>query len=625
MQFFQLLGSLSYFRSINMQKFLVFLLLSLGLLLPVSTWAQKTDEQLAGQYLSAGEFRKAADIYEKLLNKNSSSMFLYDNLLNCYLKLKDEEEALRLIKKQSRRYDVNPAYRVDQAWVLEEFGKKEKAAQIRKDLLAEIPSNPSLIAELSLAFQKRGDKSLAIETYLKGRQVLRNNLIFSSELGGLYADLGKTKETVEEYLNVLFEDERQEEQVQGLLQNYLKNAAEYEICRQALLKRIRQHADKIVYQEMLIWLYVQKNDYAGAIPFVKQLERRNRTEGRQLMDLAYLAMANSRFDDAVFVLNEVVAMGTDKPYFALAKQTSLEARAKKLLTGNYQAADLSDLEQEYKLMLKEFGEHEGTAQTIRDLAWLEANYLNKLQESVNHYLFLTGLVRLDKRFLANCKLELAEVYILKGEVWDAMLLFGQVDKDFSEDPLGQEARYRNARLSFYMGEFEWAKAQLDVLKTATTQLISNNAMELSLLIQENMVDSNPEPLRLFSAASLLLNRHLYKDAELRLDSISTLFPGHALSDDILFKKAQIRAGESNFPAAIACLDSLLFKHGQDILADNALFQMAEWTEFKLQDKTAASKLYERLILDYGGSFFVSEARRRYRVLRGDDLNQQESH
>jgi tetratricopeptide (TPR) repeat protein len=388
----------------------------------------------------------------------------------------------------------------------------------------------------------------------------------------------------------------------------------------SLIKRNKLYADKEVFQEMLIWLYVQKNDYQSAIPFVKNLDKRNKEEGRRLMDLGYVAMANKRYDAAISVFKQVELLGNDKPYFHLAKQTGLESRAKKLLSGDFKPEDLLILESEYKAILLNTGRSEMSASTIRDLAELQAYYLNDIKSAIENYQEILTMGRLDRRFLANCKMELGDIYIISGEVWEALLLYGQVDKDFLEDPLGQEAKYRNARLSYLLGEFEWAKAQLDVLKTATTQLIANNAMELSLLIQENTIDSNDVPLQLFSKADLLLLQNQYAKAKSILDSINTVYPKHALSDDILMKYAEIASKERKYLEASVFYEKLIKDYGADILADNAVWQLANLYEFKLGDKEKAKLLYEKLLLEYGGSFFVPDARTRFRVLRGDMLN-----
>jgi TolA-binding protein len=204
-------------------------------------------------------------------------------------------------------------------------------------------------------------------------------------------------------------------------------------------------------------------------------------------------------------------------------------------------------------------------------------------------------------------------------VWDAMLLYGQVDKEYMEEPIGQEAKLRNAKLSYYIGEFEWAKAQLDVLKTVTTQLIANNALELSLLIQDNTADSIEDALKMFSRADLNYYQNKTDVALQILDSINLLFPKHTLTDDIYFKKAQIFVKKKNYAEAEKFYVIVLNEHGRDILGDNALFNLAELYEKKLNNKDKAKQFYEHFIEKYPGSFFLTEARKKYRVLRGDVL------
>jgi hypothetical protein len=186
--------------------------------------------------------------------------------------------------------------------------------------------------------------------------------------------------------------------------------------------------------------------------------------------------------------------------------------------------ELQILANEYNIVLQELGRNPNTAETIRNLANLEAYYLNHSQSAVSLYEEIIAMPRVDRILQANCKLELADFYIMKGEVWEALLLYGQVDIDFLQEPLGQEAKFRNAKLSYYLGEFEWAKAQLDILKTATTQLIANNALELSLLIQDNTIDSNEDALKLYAKADLDYQQNKFKEAFQLLDSISILFP-----------------------------------------------------------------------------------------------------
>jgi tetratricopeptide (TPR) repeat protein len=206
---------------------------------------------------------------------------------------------------------------------------------------------------------------------------------------------------------------------------------------------------------------------------------------------------------------------------------------------------------------------------------------------------------------------MGDYHILLGSVWEASLLYSQVDKDFKEDMLGEEARFRNAKLSYYRGDFEWAQGQLSVLKASTSELIANDALYLSVLITENIPpDSNLVPLRRFAYADLLLFQNKDAEAEKLLDSITNVFPEHPLRDDILMQRARIAQKHLDYTKALDYLTQVSDKYGDDVLGDDAVFKAAEINYQYLQKKEDAKQLYEKLILTYPGSTFVQAARNR---------------
>jgi tetratricopeptide (TPR) repeat protein len=219
---------------------------------------------------------------------------------------------------------------------------------------------------------------------------------------------------------------------------------------------------------------------------------------------------------------------------------------------------------------------------------------------------------------ASVKVELADILLFTGQVWDASLLYQQVYKDYKNDEIGQLAKFRNARLSFYIGEFKWAKDQLDVLKAATTKLIANDAMALSLLIGENADnDSSYVALSLYASADLLEYRNEFDKSYQTLDSINLNFQQHEIFDDELLKKAEIRMKQGRYPEADTLLGTLLGEFPSSVLADKALLIRAKLNDNQLNDKTKAMQYYESIIVNYPGSLYVVEARKRFRTLRGD--------
>src|SRR5207237_519209 len=130
-------------------------------------------------------------------------------------------------------------------------------------------------------------------------------------------------------------------------------------------------------------------------------------------------------------------------------------------------------------------------------------YLNKTNEANDLLEETIALPQLSLQLQAECKLELGDILLMTGDIWEASLRYSQVEKSFKHDEIGNEAKFRNAKISYYTGDFKWAQAQLDVLKGATAKLIANDAMDLGLLISDALaIDTNEAPLCIFARADL---------------------------------------------------------------------------------------------------------------------------
>jgi tetratricopeptide (TPR) repeat protein len=312
-------------------------------------FAQGTDDQLAAQYMSNNEFDKAAEVYERLYSKNNKSTYLYENLLTCYFKLKRFEDAERIVKKQQRKFEGNPYYQVDLGYVYEQSNQPEKAQKIYEGIIQKLQPYNETVTETAGAFRKRNKTDEAISVYLKARKLNRNDLIYSLELAQLYADKRETALMMEEYLNTLRQNPEAMEDVQGFLQLYLDRDSDYDLLKSTLLKKLKDYPSSEMFSEMLIWLYVQRKDFESALVQTRAMDKRYKENGRRIVQLADLAVANQKYDVATKAYQEVVLMGQDKPYYLNARLGILKARNQKIFySGNYTLADLAQLEQEYE-------------------------------------------------------------------------------------------------------------------------------------------------------------------------------------------------------------------------------------------------------------------------------------
>lgn len=608
-----------------MERFLRCLLLAcIGLAQGHAMAQPGTDEQLATQYLQEGDNEKAALYFEKLYKQQPTSRF-YVPLLKVRLALGEYDEAEKLAKDQLRRRDGDPVILVDLGVINKMQGKTDKADQYFNKALKNMQSDQGSIRQLANAFLQNNEPDRALETYTLGRKAIKGNSTdFFYETATIRAAQGDVEGMVSDYLALLASNPSYLQAVQNGLARFIDFTATDErsdILRTELLRRIQKDPQNTLFPEMLIWMYIQRKDLNSAFIQSKAMDKRFNEKGDRLMTLGDMAVVNQDWATAAKCYEYVVSVGTSAPWYAAAKTGLVEAMDAHVMERSDPPQDSLDILQSlYISTLAELGYSPANITLISGLARLKAYYLDDAPGAVNLLQNAIAMPGIERQQQARLKLEMGDIMVLQNDIWDASLLYSQVDLDFKQDVFGHEARLRNAKVSFYAGDFLWAKAQLDVLKASTSKLIANDAMELSLLITDNLgVDTNSVPLGLFANAQLLTFQHKYDAAIVLLDSINATYPQHSLGDDILFERYRIAYARHQWTAAAGYLEQVVELYPYDILVDNAMFQLGMLYEDQINDMEEAKKWYGKLLFEQSGSIFVPDARTRYRILRGDDI------
>lgn len=586
-----------------------------------TTFLSAQEARLAQQYFRDGEYEKAAVLYEKLANANQQNPYYFDRYVDCLLSLEQFDECERAIRRQLRRQPDNIFLYVTYGKLFERQYKDDEAREQYLMAIEKLPKERYTIVRLANSFMSLTKYDLAIATYEKGARLLKDDLIFAYNLGDLYRRKGDTPKMIESYLNSLHENPDRLDRIKTTLQRYLSDDDYLELQKQ-LYDRLQKNEKAIYYPEMLAWVFIQKKDYKNAFRQVRALDRRLRENGSRVFKLAEIAANDKDYDTAIDAYEYIVEQkGITSSYYIDAKREALRARKLKITEGfSYTEEELRELERQYEVFLDEFGRSKLTASIVSELANFEALYLNDLDKAISLLTEMVEFPNVDRYVQANGKLSLADYYLMKGDVWEATLLYSQVDKAFKEDILGHEARYRNAKLSYYAGDFQWAQAQFEVLKASTSKLIANDALDLSVFIMDNLgLDTTTRALTLYSEAELLVFQNRFDDAFQKMDTLLREFPEHSLQDDVLYLKGRIYMKKRQYEEAASVYQNIVDNHADGIRADNALFHLAELYENQLNDVEKAKSLYETLFIDFSGSTFAVEARKRYRLLRGDDI------
>lgn len=585
----------------------------------VSKAQDPVDVQMAAEYFNQRAYDKARDIYEKLYLKNPS-YDIYQNILQCFLNSEDYKGGEKWIKSVRRKQKNDLRYTIDLGTLYMRQGHVKRMQTEFNDVLENMPPNTNRIEELAFAFARNQQFDYVIKTYERGRELLKDPTAFTFRLIPYYNQQKKYERIVSDFFVLLDRNPNLLSQIQAYLGSLLQTDQEdrlKEILKKEMFQKAQQQPENNTYSNLLLWYLLNQKEYKAALIQIKALDKRNpEDKGKVLLNFAYTCLNDSIFDIAKQAFELVVAKGETTPVYkqgriGLLQTQYRQAEARPSISKKEQQI----LHSSFWEIISELGKNASTAPLMQDYAHLLAFHIHDLQSAMNILNEVMNIPHLAPNFIAGCKLDMGDILLLSDDVWEASLLYSQVEKDFKQDIIGAEAKYRNARLFYYIGEFEWAESQLDVLRASTSKLIANDAMELSLLISDNRdEDSSFTGLKRFAHADLAIYQNRFSQAEQILDSITMFTPSHPLNDEILLRKAQIRIKQERYSEADSLLQKLLLLYPEDILADDALYMLAELYEFTLKQPEKAMEFYKRILLDYSNSLYVTEARKRYSYL-----------
>lgn len=604
-----------------MYKILCFLLF---LFSGMSVLHAQDDLELADYYYQQGQFEQARLYYEKVYKTNKTTK-VYTNFLNTLIALNDFEEAEKMAKKRIKTDSDDGTAYIQLGDLYRRFNKADLAQQQFDEALKKTQPTRNNIVRLANEFTRINEYEYALKAYEKGRANAQDGYTFTYEIANMQGNLGNYDGMTEAFLDLIQESPAYMQTVQNSLNrtlNFEENPANLEMLKSKLLKRVQANPDQTIYSEMLVWLFLQKKDFANAYTQAVGLDKRLNEGGARMVSLAELARSNKDYPTARKAYQYVIDKGPANPYY-------ITCRLEKLQVMNAELAEkpgidplaYTQLETDYLAALNDLGKRAETAVMMKELAHLQAFYLGKTADAKALLREAISLPALFPKTQALCKMELGDVLVFDGEIWDASLLFSQVELDFKDDPIGAEAKFRNARISYFTGDFAWSQGQLDALKASTSKLISNDAIDLSLLITDNFnMDTSTVPMEMYARADLLRYQNKFTLCLKTLDSLKSDYPMHSLADEILMMEAAIAVRNGQIDSAMVLYKKVLEQHTVDINADDALFKMAELEQYHYSNTAKAMELYEKLIVDFPGSLYVVEARKRFRYLRGDAVN-----
>jgi len=611
------LRHLLYLQPMQFRRYIVLVLL----LLFSGKWAMaQTDDNstllIADDYYKRGEFEKALLTYKKLYeNKPYNYNYLY-KIVDTYQQLEQYDQAEAVLKSRIDKSRI-PSVLVELGYNYQLKDSITIAQTYYDEAISAIDVKPSNVYAVGQRFEKRSLLQEAITSYKKAATLLpeRN---FSVQLARIYGDLGDIEQMFSSYLGYVAFKPNTLNTIKRNFSQFVsenKDNANNKTLRLLLLKRIQGNPDAYWY-DLLSWLYIQERQYSKSFTQEKALYRRNPESLDRIIELAFTAQDDNDTETAETIFNYLLETSQDKEIVLLAHQSLLELRTE--TADNSEALDA--INQEYLQLFQDYGNYASTLPLQLSYADFLAFHYNKPNEASA---FLKQSYKLDISPYqeALVKLKLADILVLQEKFNEALIFYTQIKSNLKNSSIAQEAAYKIAKTSYYKGDFDWAESQLKVLKSATTQLIANDALDLKLLISDNKWDDSTQTaLKYYAKADLLAFQNKTNQAIKLLDKILIEHNGESITPQALFTQAKLYETKQQYTKAEANYQKVIADYREGILIDDAYFYLAELYSNHLNNPDEAKALYEKVIFNHEDSIYFVEARKKFRMLRGDSIN-----
>ena len=580
---------------------------------------KQLDERLAREFYYKKDFEKARDIYKNLYDNYGQAGY-FTQYADCLILTGDYETAEKAYKAFLKQNPKNWKAHVDLAYVYQQQGDNPKAVKYLNKVLKDVPDTKNAIIEVSNLLRNRNFNDLAIALFDRGAKNPNINYNFYLEKAYTYNSMLDFENATECYLLYLKEKPDQYEMVKNRLRvmmMYDINGNVDDVVRMALLRKTQEEPENEEYASLLMWYSLQQQDYELALMQLKALDKRgNGDYENDIVNVAQIASDNRQYDIAIEAYEYVLKKSESGVFFVQATAGFIRnSYAKAVAEGNHDKRFYESLSKKIDDAIEAIGFSGDMMPLIivqADIMAFELEQYDDAKTLLNNVLEMN----LSQKTMSEVKMKLADIYLLTDEVWEATLLYSQVEKAMKNEPIAHEAKFKNAQLRYFIGEFEWASAALKVLTAATSKLVANDAMTLSLTISDNL-EYDTIGLKRIAKADYNIYKRNYPVANQILDSVVAYNPNEVSLPNAFYRKAKIAMNEGDCELADSLYKRVYEGYADSYIADEALIEDALLLENQLNRREEAMECYSKLFDYYTASVYVAQARKSYRRLRDE--------
>lgn len=590
-------------------RFLIFILI----LISTSVFAQ--EDIFANDYFENGEYEKALFEYKKLYAQSPSNINYINKIIGSYQQLEQYHNAEVFLVELIERINF-PAFYVELGYNYQLKKDMTNANDYYSKALSSLDLNPNNVFSVSRSFQNHSLLNEALAAYKKA-MVLKPDFNFKLQMAQIYGEQGDVEKMFISYIDFAEQNEVALSNIKRAISDFISEdeTNQNNIIFKKILLRKMQQEPKIIWNNMLSWLFIQQKDFDKAFIQEKAIFNRNPESLERIVELSNIVINENENELAKEILTYLINTAQDIDTLLNSHYSLLQIDTKESLSKDY-----NKINETYLALFNTYGTFSQTLDLQIAYAHFLAFYYNQTKQATD---FLEKALKLPLNDLqkALVKMELGDIYVLREEFNTALIYYTQIQRSLKNSTISQEARFKVAKTSYYKGDFTWAESQLKILKASTSQLIANDALDLKLLISDNKYeDSLHLALKLYAKADLLAFQNKNKEAISVLDSIITIHKTESIVPQALLQQAKLFEKRQEFEKAEINYSNILINYKDGILVDDATYYLANLYLNHLAQPDKAKALYETMVLNYADSIYFVEARKRYRRLRGDAIN-----
>ena len=584
------------------------------LLIPFISNSQNNDVQKAQSLFSKGDYEKAVQIYEKLPS-NKLPRF-YSSYLFSLNALSKYKEAKKVAQKMYLRDKNNLRYLSDVIIFERKNDDKSQASKNLNILIKELKTKPSQALTISNNFNRNEMYDFAIKV-LDATENDNNRSNYLIQKAENYSSLLDYEKMITCLLDLLEYNASRELYVRNKFQKTIynfgiKNENFNKSLKKLLISYSNKNSKNPIYSDLLVWYFIQNKNYEMAYRQSVSMDLKFGDYDFTLLDIASLFQEEKKYMQANKVYNYIISKNKKDKLFYQAHAQKINLA---FVSDNQQL--IKEVRENYDNYELDFPLNKITVNFYSAYAKFQALHKNDYESSEKIFLKILNLDNIkDEVDVAEAKLNYSDILVYNGRIWEALIYYSQVEKKFKENPIGHQAKLKIAKVYYYNGDFEVAQAQLDVLKRSTSKLISNDAIDLSLLITDNLsLDTTDIVMRMYAKAEMLAYQRKYIEALSLYDSLINKYQFHSLVDEALFEKYKIYYELEDFDNCIFALNKILDYSLNDILADDATYFLAKIYDEKINDINLALLNYNIIIEKFQGSIYYDFSRKKIKGIQ----------